>query len=397
MTDEQNQTGSSNPTPTEPPVATAVDDTSNQTNITSKPTPEPESKEEKLRRAKIAMEGLDRTIRREATEKEEEASDEKQNLNKILATINHEKELLELTWVNLDDKRNDLKKILEPILAQEEAIQSEEGELESKEEVTLIPQERRAIEERRWQTQEKRKKIEEEKWLVEEKVQKIEAQISEIKEKYQNLLNQEEEVRNKIRAIDEQLLLQQEVLRQQHELEEQKRRQEALRLAEEEKKREEAKRRELEEAKRAEEARRQEEAKRMASAQAQATTSPADTERQKLEKLRQAEEEKQKQEAEKLRQDQARAEELKNKLAQMMPPSPQEKVDPEKHQLELERIKRENKEAEQDKATNPTNQKVQSIIDSIKQGDSSLKPLRTFQADMAEAMKNNPTTQDNPS
>ena len=36
---------------------------------------ERESREEKLRRAKIAMEGLDRTIRREANEKEEEASE----------------------------------------------------------------------------------------------------------------------------------------------------------------------------------------------------------------------------------------------------------------------------------------------------------------------------------
>lgn len=389
MTDEQNQTSSSNSAPTEPPVAKTIDDTSNQASITPSLAPEPESKEEKLRRAKIAMEGLDRTIRREATEKEEEASDEKQSLNKILATINHEKELLELTWVNLDDKRTDLKKILEPILTQEEAVQSEENELESKEEVTLVPQERKIIEEKRWQTQERRKKIEEEKWLVEEKIQKIETQIAEIKEKYQNLLNQEEEVRNKIKAIDEQLLLQQEVLRQQHELEEQKRRQEALRLAEEERKREEIKRRELEEAKSVEEAKKREEASKLVSAQASPIISQAEAERQKLEKLRQVEEERQKQEAERLRQDQARAEELKNKLTQMMPSSPPEKVDPEKHQLELERIKRENKEAEQDKATNPTNQKVQSIIDSIKQGDSSLKPLRTFQGDMAEAMKNN--------
>ena len=134
---------------------------------------ENESREEKVRRAKIAMEGLDRTIKRESVEKEEQASEEKQRLNKLLDGLAHEKELLELTWVNLDDKRTGLKKILEPIIAEEEKLESRENQEEGQESVTLNPSERQALEQKRWEIQSTRRKTEEEKWIVEEKIAKI--------------------------------------------------------------------------------------------------------------------------------------------------------------------------------------------------------------------------------
>ncbi|OJI08626.1 MAG: hypothetical protein COV08_03585 [Candidatus Vogelbacteria bacterium CG10_big_fil_rev_8_21_14_0_10_49_38] len=342
-------------------------------------------REEKLRRAKIAMEGLDRTVRREAVEKEEEASTEKQQLNKILSSINHEKELLELTWVNLDDKRTGLKKALAPLLDTEDKIQSEEVELESKEEVTLSPAERRPIEEARWANQEKRHQVEQEKWLVEEKVAKIEQQIIELKDKYQTLINQEEEVRQKIQAIDESLLLQQEVLRQQHELAEQKKRQEILKQREEEKKR-------------AEEATQAEKNRLAPAPEAKAPpTPPVDAAAEALkrvEQLRRQEEEKQKQETARFQAEQATPKTpsetpvAPEKPIMAKPEAKSEKQAAIKRALELERIKQENEEAE--RARRQPTETPQTTIEAIKAESQSglTKPLRTLKSDLDAAVKN---------
>jgi hypothetical protein len=368
-----------------------------------------ESKEEKLRRAKIAMEGLDRTIRREATEKEEEASEEKQQLNKLLLSLDHEKELMELTWVNLDDKRASLKKVLEPILAEEDKIESEETNLESQEEVTVDPVARRELEQKRWQVQENRKKVEEEKWLVEEKVQKIDGQIEEIKQKYQKLLAQEEELRQKIQTIDEQMLLQQEVLRQQHDLEEQKRRQETINQVEEKKKQEEAEKRRLDEIKKADEAKtKAEEERKKAEASGQSTNQEKISEQDRLEKLRQGEEERQRQETTKQQGQQEKELELKRKIAEAIknngvasplvqekietiaePPTPSnggEKSAELRRALELEQLKRENEEAEVSREKQ-TLSKNRSTLEEIKESTGALEPLRTLKGDLEAALK----------
>jgi hypothetical protein len=362
------------------------------------------SREEKVRKAKIAMEGLDRTVRREATEKEEEASEEKQQFNRLLLSLDHEKELLELTWVNLDDKRTGLKKVLEPILLQEDAIQSEENQEEGQEDTTVTPKEKHEVEEKRWQTQEKRRGIEEEKWLVEEKITKIEDQITEVKKKYQNLLNQEEEIRGKIQAIDEQILLQQEVMRQQHELEEQKRQQSALKQVEEERQGAEAERRRAEEIKKAEEDRKNAEELKAAEIQKQQQNA-ASSAAKSIEALRRAEEEKQRQETLRLQADQARAEELRKRLSEAMDrkeePAPllpveptvkpvakvEEENKPEPNRmLELERIRQENEEIDTLRQQK-IDKKREPVQDSQDQS-AGIRPLRTLQSDMADAMKN---------
>ncbi|MFA6476364.1 MAG: hypothetical protein WCV68_03000 [Candidatus Paceibacterota bacterium] len=376
------------------------------------------SREEKVRKAKIAMEGLDRTVRREATEKEEEASEEKQQLNRLLLSLDHEKELLELTWVNLDDKRTGLKKVLEPILLQEDAIQSEENQEEGQEDTTVTPKEKHEVEQKRWQTQEKRRAIEEEKWLVEEKITKIEDQIGEVKKKYQNLLNQEEEIRGKIQAIDEQILLQQEVMRQQHELEEQKRQQSALKQVEEERQGAEAERRRAEEIKKAEEDRKKAEELKALEIQKQQQNA-ASSAAKSIETLRRAEEEKQRQETLRLQADQARAEELKKKLSEAMdrtaqvkqastaapapiqetkPAPPTEPIvqpvtkmeeanKPEPNRmLELERIRQENEEIDSLRQQKIDQKREPS--QSSQDESTGIRPLRTLQSDMADALKN---------
>lgn len=406
-------------TPVEP-TTVITDETKNPVTPTAE-----ESREEKLRRAKIAMEGLDRTIRREATEKEEEASVEKQQLNKLLLSLDHEKELMELTWVNLDDKRASLKKILDPILNREDQLESEETSIESQEEVTLIPLARRELEQKRWQVQEARKKTEEEKWLIEEKIQKIDDQVEDIKQKYQKLLAQEEELRQKIQSIDEQMLLQQEVLRQQHDLEEQKRRQETLKQIEAEKQREEIEKKRLAEIKKAEAEREQAEKERkQAEISQQSEEQVKNLEKDRLEKLRLAEEERQKQEtARRLKAQQERELALKQKIAEaidqnqsgLVPPTPittttpnpesfiiQEPVTPNKIEeketelqraLELERIKRENEEAEAEREKQLI-EKNRSVISEIKESAGELEPLRTLKGDLETALKNNQVTND---
>jgi len=379
------------------PVSGSAPTTPTTNNTPTDATVVAESREEKLRKAKIAMEGFDRTVKREAIEKEEEASGEKQKINKILISIDHEKELLELTWVNLDDKRSSLKKVLEPVLAQEDAVQSEETQLESKEDITMVPTERKTLEEQRWQVQEKRRKIEEEKWLIEDKITKIEAQIEEVKKKYQTLLAQEEENRRKIQAIDEQIILQQEVLRQQHDLEEQKKRQEALKQAETERIKTETERQRAEVAKKAEEAKKLE-----TNQETKPSTSGVGSISQRIEQLRRAEEARQKQEtslrADELKPDRQKTEsaEIKPTETAVLPPTPKdntanllaEKQAALRRSLELERVRRENEEAELARQQQAKAKKQTVLSSFVNNEDNGLKPLRTLKGDLDEAVKN---------
>lgn len=382
------------------------------------------SQQEKIRRAKIAMEGFERTVKREAAEKEELASDEKQKINKLLDKVYHDKELLELTWVNLDDKRTALKKLLEPLLAREEKLETDENQLESQEDVTFNPRDRRDLEQKRWAIQTERRKLEEEKWVVEERILKIEEQIEDNKKKYQVLLGEEDKLRNKLKEIDEQILLQEEVLRQQRELQEEALRKEALKKAEEEKRRQEAEAARLAEAKKMEEEKRAIEEKKRHEEELRAKALKEQTEQQRhFEELRKAEEERQKQESAKM---QAAAAELKKKIEAATAAAKQAAVEPspvpekpkpesqprpqttvqtiadkiaaekEKYQSlkeleEIERIKQENEaavRAERERQAEAVTTKTSSLIDKLKEEEGLLKPLRTFKDDLEEAMRN---------
>ena len=381
------------------------------------------SQQEKIRRAKIALEGFERTVKREAAEKEEQASGEKQEINKLLNKVNHDKELLELTWVNLDDKRSTLKKILEPLLTREEKIESEENQLESKESVSFSPRDRRELEQKRWAIQTERRKLEEEKWIVEERILKIEDQIEDNKKKYQVLLTEEDKLRNKLKEIDEQILLQEEVLRQQRELREQTLRKEALKKAEEDRRRQEAEAIQLAEAKQREEEKRIIEEKKKREEEMRAKAMKEQAEQQKhFEEVRKAEEERQKQETAKI---QAAAAELKKKIEAATAVAQQASVKPEQEKIaetelvpkpkttaesvadkiaaekekrqslkeleEIERIKQENEEAvrkEREKQAETTIAQTSSLIDKLKEEEGLLKPLRTCKEDLEEAMRN---------
>ncbi|MCX6714033.1 MAG: hypothetical protein NTV48_02925 [Candidatus Vogelbacteria bacterium] len=401
-----------------------------------------ETQVEKIRKAKIAMEGFGRTIQRETEKKEEKASTEKSELYKVLDSMSHEKEILELTWVNIDDKRGRLKKLLDPILTRESKIEDDEQQLESLEQITSEPKARHDLEGKRWQTQESRKKLEEEKWLVEEKILKFDEQIEANKKKYQELIAQEDKVKQKIKDIDEQLILQEEVLRQQRELEEEKVRQEALNKIQTDRQKTDIEKRRLAELKTAENEKKEAEEKRQqAEKNKDSLEQKKITEQVHFEDLRKKEEEKQKQEtAKRVLLEQQRAEELKKKImdstAGDKPVAEQAKVAPapeapvkdpleeikelerlqrEKESLrtvkaeeqqiaqterdkELERVKRENEEAENDRLEkerqrlleigNVGNAKQSNSL-LVEDGSSSIRPLRTLKKDTEQAFKEN--------
>lgn len=168
---------------------------------------------EKLSLARIAMEGPERTMRREIEEQELKNRQEKERLNAIVRAINKEKETYELAWINLDNKRTSLKLILNPIMEQEGQLEKEEERLEGQEAVTLGIRENHEIEEERWKVQLRRRRIEEEKWRVAEKLQQIEDVIIDNQKKYQDLLDKEDQVKLRLRELEEKMVFETEKLK----------------------------------------------------------------------------------------------------------------------------------------------------------------------------------------
>lgn len=383
------------------------------------------SRQEKLRQAKIAMEGFERTVKREVAEKEEQASEEKQKINRLLSKVNHDKELLELTWVNLDDKRSALKKLLEPLLTREEKLEGNESQLESQEDVTFNPRDRRDLEQKRWDLQTERRKLEEEKWIIEERVLKIEEQIEENKKKYQVLLTEEDKLTKQLKDIDEQILLQEEVLRQQRELQEETLRKETLKKIEEEKRRQEAEAARIAETQKIEGDKKAQEEKKWREEELRTKAMKEQEEQQKkFEALRKEEEERQRRETAKQEEADKKAEELKQKIEEAttaakktagqqeapasepgaitktVPTAAQsiaERIAEEKKKQlslrelqEIEEVRQGNEEAiriEREKQMIAGTTRTETLIDKLKEEEGLLKPLRTFKDDLAEAIK----------
>ncbi len=162
---------------------------------------------ERLKQARLSMQGPERTVERERSDREKQIAKEKNELEQLLALTVKKKEDLEIAWVVLDNKRNDLKKMLAPILEEEEKLEFDEEELEGRERTTSIPAERQKIEKGRLAVQAKRQTIEKEKWGFEDKILKIETSIKDNTDKYQVYLDEEEEVATKIESLDGELAL----------------------------------------------------------------------------------------------------------------------------------------------------------------------------------------------
>jgi hypothetical protein len=161
---------------------------------------------EKLERARLAMEGPERHARREAEEHEHALTAEKQELESKLAAVVKEKEQLELAWVDLDEKRGDFKKLLQPILDEETRIEAEELKTEEEEKNMGLEREKQIIEKKKWLLEDQRRKVEEEKWALEEKMWKLEESLDANTKHYRELLDQEEEINARLAVLNKELL-----------------------------------------------------------------------------------------------------------------------------------------------------------------------------------------------
>jgi len=75
--------------------------------------------------------------------------EEKERLQAELARISKEKEKLEIAWIELDARRQELKKQLEPIIKNESEVEAKEKQIENEEANTAIPKEQEIIEKKK--------------------------------------------------------------------------------------------------------------------------------------------------------------------------------------------------------------------------------------------------------
>lgn len=161
------------------------------------------SLEEKLRAAKLAMEGPQYTAKREARERDEVVKAKHEQIEARLAEIAKEKEKLEIQWIELDEQRAAIKQALAPLLEEEQKTEEAEAALEEQERSAVTTPERQQIEQRRYETQTTRRKIEEGKWGLENEIGKFDAQIEENTSKYRVFLDEEEQLHTELSSLTE--------------------------------------------------------------------------------------------------------------------------------------------------------------------------------------------------
>jgi hypothetical protein len=198
ITNDQKDISATSPVTT--PEATSVDNsvlTSNQNsqpsvNIPVMQSADKKTDEEKLERAKLAMEGPERTAIREEREHSLEVKTKLEIIDAKLSEIAKQKEVLELNWIKFDESRNGLRNMINPIVERETTLEADETQLEEQEKNTVNEHDRITLEQKRWGIQEQRHKAEEEKWIYENRLFKIEDQIKTNTASYQKLLDEEE-------------------------------------------------------------------------------------------------------------------------------------------------------------------------------------------------------------
>jgi len=159
----------------------------------------------RLERARLSMEGPERTLRRERSETEDKVETERKKLEDQLSSIAKDKEKYEINWVVLDNKQSELKKLLDPIKNEEEKIELEEERLESQEHTTSDVLERQNIEKKRWAIQDQRRETEKQKWSLEDKILVTSKELEKNTLEYQKLLDDEESIRRKIDNLEYEL------------------------------------------------------------------------------------------------------------------------------------------------------------------------------------------------
>ncbi len=158
--------------------------------------------DDKLKAARLAMEGPERAAKREEREHSEELHKKREVAERRLESIKGEKEKLELAWIALDEKRVRARQTLMPLLEEEKKIEAEEAALEEKERINVVAEERQAIEKERYEAQKRRRAAEEKKWQSEEALTDIEEEVDTHTKAYQKLLDEEEELYASLESLD---------------------------------------------------------------------------------------------------------------------------------------------------------------------------------------------------
>ena len=158
--------------------------------------------DDKLKEARLAMEGTEHAAKREAREKTEAVHSERESIKERLAGISKEKEELELAWITLDEKRASVRQTLMPLIEEEKKIEAQEAALEEKERINVVAEERQRIEKERYETQKKRRAVEEKKWEIENSFTKEEGGLEATAKAYQKLLDEEESLYGKLDALE---------------------------------------------------------------------------------------------------------------------------------------------------------------------------------------------------
>lgn len=173
------------------------------------PTPPPQKEvvaeltlDEKLEAARRAMEGPNRTADRLSDEKEKEIKNLLDEVQGEMEKVSKEKEVFELAWVDLNEKRKTMKAEVDPIIKEEKKLEGEEIILEGNEARSALPQTKHEVEEKRWGVQQQRRQKEEAKWTIEQRIIALDAEIKTNTENYQKLLDTEEKLRERLETLE---------------------------------------------------------------------------------------------------------------------------------------------------------------------------------------------------
>lgn len=201
----KNESGVS-PTGPESVAAEAVSAPANPITATVPPVPSEAEVDEKIRLAKLAMEGPERTARREQHEKESTVKTRQAEIKIEQDKLAKQKEELELAWIQLDANRTAVKNLINPILEKESQQEQTETSLEEQEKATITARDKEVIEKKRQAAELARQAIEKEKWIYQDRLFKIEDQIKDNTNAYQKLLDTEEKFRQELEKLSQELI-----------------------------------------------------------------------------------------------------------------------------------------------------------------------------------------------
>ncbi len=145
------------------------------------------------------MEQQERSLTEGATRLQKEK--EKNELQINLRELGKEKEIVELRWVELNDKKDALQAIIDPILVEEHGIEAQIKDSEQKESMATNVAERKQIESDRWVIEDKRRAIEKTRQDKEREMNALLSVINELKPRYQEILQKEEEAEAKLAVL----------------------------------------------------------------------------------------------------------------------------------------------------------------------------------------------------